>query len=168
MILLAADAPTAAQIWVPAVLSALATAIASFLVYRNAKSANAINGTAAFSQQQLAWTQQAMNEATSAKAEARSAVAAASEAERSAKAAGDAAEAATRKATAAESRLAEVDSLADKLLDWIARVVRKAHADGIRDGASPQVEELLRVINGGPPEVTSARIRRGEDNGRRE
>jgi transposase-like protein len=135
--------------------SVLATLLGGYLVYRNARWANQIADRTGLSQQQLAWTQQAMTEATSAKAEAK-------EASTAAKAAGVAADAATARADAAEVKLRQVSDMADKLIDWIARVVRKAHADGIDDGASPAVQELLRVINGGPPEISTSRLKRSD------
>lgn len=165
MLLAAAAQPSATQIWIPAILSTIATVIGGWLVYRTSRKANATTETATLSASQLAWTQQAMNEATAAKVEARAATAAAGEAERSAKMAQDTADEASRRATVAEGRLAEVTTMADRLIDWINRVVRKAHADGIGDDASPAVTELLRVINGGPPEISSSRLRRRQQGG---
>lgn len=162
----AATTPTPAQVWIPALLSAVATILVGWMVYRNSRKANATTENATLSAQQLAWTQQAMVEATSAKTEARAATVAAGEAERSAKTAREAADEATRRATIAEGRLAEVTNLTDKLMDWIARVVHKAHAQGIEDSTSPAVNELLRVINGGPPEVSTSRLRRQRERGR--
>lgn len=156
---LAAAAPGTAQTWIPAVASALATIVVGWLVYRNAQRANKTSDQSSLSAQQLAWTQQAMTEASAAKVEAREATLAASAAERAAKTATDAAESATRRADAAESRLNDVGELAERLIEWIARVVRKAHAERIGDNASPEVRELLRVINGGPPEVSQSRLR---------
>src|SRR3982751_1290331 len=163
--ILAGAEPTTAQIWVPAVVSAVITIIGSYLVYKNSRRANAITADASLSAQQLAWTQQAMNEATAAKTEARAATVSAGEAERSAKGAREAAGEATRRATLAESRLTEVTDVTNRLIDWIARVVRKAHAEGISDSASPEVSELLRIINGGPPEISSSRLRRHREDG---
>lgn len=152
--------PTVLQVWVPAVLSTLATVAVGWMVYRNSRRANLTTDRESLSGQQLAWTQQAMTEAQAAKADAKQALAAAAVAEAAAKAAVSAADNATRRAEAAEERLREVTQVADSLMDWIQRVVRKAHADGIDDSASPAVLELLRVINGGPPEITSDRLRR--------
>lgn len=156
----AAPTPTALQIWVPAALSAVATALAAFLVYRNSKRANVITERVSLSEQQLAWTKQAMSEALEAKTEARAAVESAANAERSSRLASAAADSATLRADAAEVRLADVTELVDRLMDWISRVVRKAHVEGIGDDATPQVRELLRTINGGPPEVSSTRLNR--------
>jgi type II secretory pathway component PulM len=159
MITTAAAVPSG-QTTLVAVASVIATLIGAYLVYRSAQRANRINDQQTLSQQQLAWTQQAMNEASAAKTEAKEATRSAAEAERAAHAAGVAAEHATDRADAAELRLRQVGDLTEKLLDWIARVVRKAHADGIADGASPQVEELLRIINGGPPEISTSQLER--------
>ena len=153
-------APSGAQTWIPAVFTAIVALLGSYLVYRASRQANKTTENASLSASQLAWTQQAMTEATAAKAEARAATVAAGEAERSAKAARDTADEAARRAATAESRLAEVTAITDRLIDWIARVVRKAHADGINEHATPAVTELLRVINGGPPEISSSRLRR--------
>jgi hypothetical protein len=153
-------APTGAQTWLPAALSAVAALGAGWFVYRNGRGANRINQQAVLSQQQLAWTQQAMTEATEAKVEARAATEAAGAAERSAKAATAAADMATSRADSAERRLGEVQDMAGKLMDWISRVVRKAHEVEIGDAADPHVRELLRVINGGPPEVSASQIKR--------
>jgi type II secretory pathway component PulM len=159
----AAVPPGPAQTTIIAVSSAVITLIGAYLVYRSAQRANRINDRQSLSQAQLAWTQQAMTEATAAKAEARAATTSAIEAERAARAAGSAASAATERAEAAEARLIHVSDLTEKLIDWIARVVRKAHAEGISDNATPAVSELLRVINGGPPEISTTRLReRGE------
>lgn len=152
--------PSGLQIWLPAALSAIAVVVAAYMTFRSSRRANLTTERISLSEQQLAWTQQAMTEAQAAKAEAKQALNAAGVAESAARAATSAAESATRRAEAAEERLQEVSAVADNLMQWIARVVRKAHADGIGDGASPAVLELLRVINGGPPEVTSARLRR--------
>jgi len=163
MILLADAVPASpgvAQTWIPTVLSVIASLILGAMVYRNARRANAITEETELAKRQLAWTQQAMSEATAAKVEARGAVEAAGHAERAARSATDAAEAANRRAEGAERKLREVTELTDRLMEWIVRVVRKAHVDGIGDEASPQVEELLRTINGGPPEVTLTRINR--------
>jgi hypothetical protein len=161
----APSSPSPLQVWVPAVLSAIATVAVGWLVYRSSRQANRTSDRATLAQQQLAWTQQAWTESQSAKLEAREAMAAAGVAESSARAASAAADSAARRADVAEQRLREVTTLTDSLVDWIARVVRKAHADGIDDRASPAVVELLRVINGGPPEITSDRLRRLHDHG---
>lgn len=153
-------APGVAQTWIPTVLSTVVALIVGYMVYRNARKANAITEESKLAERQLAWTQQAMSEATAAKIEARGASEAAGHAERAAKAATDAADAANRRAEGAERRLTEVTELTDRLMDWIVRVVRKAHVDGIGTDASPQVEELLRTINGGPPEVSLTRLNR--------
>lgn len=163
MTLLADAVPTSpgvAQTWIPTILSAAVALVVGIMVYRNARKANAVTEESELARRQLAWTQQAMSEATAAKMEARGASEAAGHAERAAKAATDAADGANRRAEGAERRLREVTELTDRLMDWIVRVVRKAHADGISDAASPQVEELLRAINGGPPEVTLTRLNR--------
>lgn len=157
---LAQATPSGAQTWIPAALSLAAALGGGWFVYRNGRGANRITEQATLSQQQLAWTQQAMTEATAAKTEARAATEQAGEAERSAKAAGAAADAATRRADAAEGRLHDVQDMAGKLMDWIARVVRKAHEVDAGEGTDPHVRELLRVINGGPPEISTAEIRR--------
>lgn len=152
--------PTTAQSWLSAILPALVALAGAWLVYRNARKANRITEQNTLADQQLAWTRQAMTEAHEAKAEARSATDAANEAERTAKAATAAADAATRRAEAAESRLAEVTSLAERLMDWIGRVVRKAHEIDEGSVVSPGAQELIRVINGGPPEISASRLRR--------
>lgn len=156
----AAVPPSTTQTTLVAVASVVATLMGAYLVFRSAQRANRINDRQSLSAQQLAWTQQAMTEATEAKAEARAATTSAAQAERTARAAGTAATAATERADAAEARLNQVSELTEKLMDWIARVVRKAHAEGIGDGASPAVSELLRVINGGPPEISNTRLRK--------
>lgn len=161
MIYLAAAVPPGpVQTALVSIASVAAGLLGSYLIYRSAQRANRINDRAAFSAQQLAWTQQAMTEATAAKAEAKAATVSAVEAERAAHAAGVAAQEASDRADGAEARLRQVSDLTDKLMDWIARVVRKAHAEGISDNASPQVNELLRVINGGPPEISTSQLKR--------
>jgi hypothetical protein len=157
---LAQTPPTGAQTWIPAAFSAVAAIVAGWLVYRNGRSANRVNEQDTLSKQQLAWTQQAMFEATAAKTEARAATEQAGEAERSAKAASAAADSATRRAASAEGRLSEVQELTGRLLDWIARVVRKAHEVEAGEVTDPHVRELIRAINGGPPEISSSEIRR--------
>lgn len=152
--------PSPFQIWAPPVITAIASIIVGYLVYRNSQKANTTTERESLSGQQLAWTQQAMTEAQAAKADAKQALAAAALAESAARTATAAAEAATRRADAAEQRLRDVTAVTDSLMDWIQRVVRKAHAEDIGDGASPAVLELLRVINGGPPEITSDKLRR--------
>lgn len=158
--LAAAVPPGPAQTVLVSLSSIAATLLGGYLVYRSARQANRTSDRATLSQQQLAWTQQAMNEATAAKAEAKAATVSAVEAERAAHAAGVAATRATDRADAAELRLHNVSELTDKLMDWIARVVRKAHAVDIGDDASPQVRELIRAINGGPPEVSVTDLKR--------
>jgi hypothetical protein len=49
---------------------------------------------------------------------------------------------------------------AGKLMDWIGRVVRKAHEVDQNDSTAADVRELLRVINGGPPEISLSQIKR--------
>lgn len=156
----AAPAASGTQVWAPAVITAVASLAVGWMVYRSSRTANFTTDRANLSEQQLAWTQQAMTEAQAAKSEARQALAAAGVAEQAAKQAIAAADSATRRADAADQRLREVTATTDSLMDWIARVVRKAHVDGIDDGASPEVLELLRVINGGPPEISTDRLRR--------
>lgn len=160
MIDVLAQSPTEAQVWIPTALSAVTAFAGAWFVYRNGRRANRINETATLSQAQLAWTQQAMNEATAAKIEARAATESSLEAERAAKAATAAADSATIRADSAERRLGEVQELAGKLMDWIARVVRKAHEVDADDSTPADMRELLRVINGGPPEVSASQIRR--------
>lgn len=145
--------PGAVQTWVPAGLTALATMLAGYLVYRNARKANDISARTALADQQLAWTQQAMTEAREAKIEARSAT-------ETARAAGSAADSATRRAEDAEKRLGEVSDLAGRLMDWIGRVVRKAHAVDMDDSTAADVRELVRAINGGPPDLSLSQLRR--------
>lgn len=163
MIALASTPPTApgfTQTWIPSIAAALVSLIVGYLVYRNARRANAITERSDLAKSQLEWTRQAMTEAQAAKSEARTATETASEAERAARAATRAAESATRRAEVAESRLTDVQELAGKLVDWIARVVRKAHEVEAGEATDPHVRELLRVINGGPPEVSSSQIRK--------
>jgi multidrug efflux pump subunit AcrA (membrane-fusion protein) len=155
----AAGQPSMIQVWGPAALAAVVSALAAVLVYRNSKRANVITERTSLSEQQLAWTKQAMAEAQEAKTEARAAVETAAHAEQSCRAAVAAADAATVRAEHAERRLTDVTELTDRLSDWIAEVVRQSHVDGIGAGASPQVKALLDAINGGPPEVSSLRAR---------
>lgn len=144
-------APSAAATWVPAALSALAGIVGAWLVYRNATKANRITAQNTLAAQQLEWTKQAMAEARAAKDDAKSATTAANEAERTAKAA-------TKAAEAAEGRLTEVLETASKLIGWISRVVRKAHEVDKSGNHPADVRELLRVINGGPPEISLTKI----------
>lgn len=143
--------PSTAQTWLPAAFTAMATILCGWLVYRSARGANRISETNSLSAQQLAWTQQAMAEAHEAKADAKMA----SEVARDAT---SAAEQASRRASAAEFRLGEVSRMADDLMQWIGRVVRKAHEVDVAEAPS-DVKELLRVINGGPPEISNAQLR---------
>lgn len=152
MIEMAAPAPPgAAATWVPAALTAVAAIVGAWLVYRNATKANRITEQNALAAQQLEWTRQAMTEARMAKDDAKSATDAANEAERTAKSA-------TRAAAAAEGRLAEVLDTTSKLISWISRVVRKAHEVDQSGNHPDDVRELLRVINGGPPEISLSSI----------
>jgi hypothetical protein len=153
MIEAATQTPSVTQTWLPALLSAVAALVGAWLVYRNATKANRITEQNELAGQQLAWTRQAMDEARSAKDDARTATTAA-------RAATDAANAATTRANAAEGRLSEVLDTAGKLMDWIARVVRKAHEVDQNDSTAADVRELLRVINGGPPEVSLSQIKK--------
>ncbi|MFL6109948.1 MAG: hypothetical protein ACJ786_01125 [Catenulispora sp.] len=153
MIEAATQTPSVAQTWLPAALSAAAALIGAWLVYRNATKANRITEQNELAGQQLAWTRQAMDEARAAKDDARTATTAA-------RAATTAANAATGRAEAAEGRLSEVLDTAGKLMEWIARVVRKAHEVDQNDSTAADVRELLRVINGGPPEVSLSQIKR--------
>jgi hypothetical protein len=160
MIEAATQTPSITQTWLPAVLSAIAALAGAWMVYRNAGKANRITEQNALADQQLAWTRQAMDEARAAKDDAKTATDAANGAERAARAATKAANAATHRAEAAEGRLAEVLETAGKLMDWIGRVVRKAHEVDQNDSTAADVCELLRVINGGPPEVSLSQIKR--------
>jgi methyl-accepting chemotaxis protein len=149
-----AVAPGAAQTWIPAALTALATALVGYLVYRNARRANNSSERDALTQSQLEWTRQAMAEAKEAKEDARQAVGTAREASA-------AADSATRRAEDAEKRLSEVTDLTGKLMDWIGRVVRKAHQVDHDESTPADVRDLLRAINGGPPELSTSRLHSG-------
>lgn len=151
MIEAATATPSATATWVPAALSTLAAIVGAWLVYRNATKANRITEQNQLADQQLAWTRQAMTEAQAAKAEAATATAAA-------RAATTAADAAAGQARAAEGRLSEVLDTAGKLMEWIGRVVRKAHEVDTDASTAGDVRELLRVINGGPPEISLSQI----------
>src|ERR1044072_5640463 len=148
--------PSGLQIWLPAALSAIAVVVAAYMTFRSSRRANLTTERISLSEQQVAWTQQAMTEAHAAKAEAKQALNAAGVAESAAPAATSAGEAGAPGAAGAGGRWQEGPWGRDSVRRGVAGVVPRAHADGIGDGAAPAVLELLRVINGGPPEVTSA------------
>lgn len=162
MITAATQTPSVAQTLLPALLSALAAVVGAWLVYRNATKANRVTAQNLLAEQQLAWTRQAMDEARTAKTDAKNATDAANDAERSAKAATKAADAATQRAEAAEGRLSEVLDTAGRLMEWIGRVVRKAHEVDTDASTPADIRELVRVINGGPPEISLSQIRKSK------
>jgi len=62
----------------------------------------------------------------------------------------------------ADSAKREVQSVRDdaaSMMRWIERVVRNAHLPEVADTDDPDVKRLLAIINGGPPELTSSRLR---------
>lgn len=159
---LAAQPPAAVStvtIWLVGSVVAALTAIVGVLNWRVAAKAQRGSHRISLSEDQLNWTKQAMEEAREAKVEAAEATRQAKAAEVSAAAAGRAAEAATRRADAAEARLQSMITLMDGMVQWTERVITAAQDPNISDD-----EVRNAYINGGPPELTRARLqlRRGQ------
>lgn len=149
----AANAANDRTIFFTGLLSVIGGLLSAYAVYRASANATKLTRESAQAESQLKWTQQAMSEAAQAKTDAQEAKSAAKAAEAAARIAIRQAGEATERAIDAEERLANVEALSRSLMFWVEKIVSAAHDTSVSD------DEVRRLINGGPADLSTARAR---------
>ncbi len=128
-------------------VSAVITVLGALITARVTSRANAGQYDVALSAEARQWVTQAQADAKQAKADA---AAASKEAQSAREEAADARRQLRDAADEFDRRLRDRDTRLESLMQWVERVVRTAHDNP---------DDLVRVVNGGPPEFTTNRLR---------
>lgn len=139
-----------------AFVAVVVAAITGLITARTSRKTTAMQTDVSLSAEARQWVSQAQDDAREAKEDAAAARRESSEAVRRA----DAAERTLDQASADfDRRQRELIEQTDVLMRWIGRVVRESHTPALANIDHPAVRHLLETINGGPPGLTTDRLR---------